>query len=350
MKTGAAASISLFAVVCALAGCAAFDVPGHEPECVVPIGQESRIVGEATAEGLQARAWNGPLRVVGTARHRDDLAIRQVYVAGVPATLREGAFNFSWWEAEISYEVLESLRAAGSRDIALQITATDACAFTHRVYSVPFVLEDQVEVIVDALELELVLPPGRDYLPVTQSAPASVQVSASAQAVGAEVVLRATSGSFSPSDSGEITLTLSASPSGRATASALFYGDRPGTVLVTASAQSVVATATVTVAGPPVLAPSGGDLRAGESIRVEILTEGGLRSLGPCLASPVSGVDVRSSGDLMAGGAVVDTNGDGRPDFTVSVDADLEQNVSVLVTCVDDYGQSTSATFRALAL
>ena len=70
------------------------------------------------------------LVVFGTAYHSKGLAIRQIRVAGIPATKVE--FNFRKWSVQLEYELLAALARETDRttdlvEITVDITATDAC-------------------------------------------------------------------------------------------------------------------------------------------------------------------------------------------------------------------------------
>jgi len=316
-----------------LAGCPLAEPPLSALDCdEVRVGD---VVGMAT-EGSGPHPGDDALRVSGWASHQRGLTIRTVEVAGLEAD-NEG-FNFDAWSATVPPPVLLQL-ADGEDSLELEVVATDVCGVEHVVDEVEVVLTEPL--LVERLELEVAPPGDEDWLPALSTVAAQVVVSANAEAASATVELDASLGDFA----GGNTVTLAGDGLDDASATVLFSSGEAGTALLTASSGEEVATATVRIAGPPLLVPDLLALAPGALTSVQVLSDG---RVDRCEATAASGILVTSGGvDISITPAAVDVDGDGRVDLQVEVEAGLAVAASVDVVCEDPYGQEGSAAISA---
>jgi hypothetical protein len=244
---------------------------------------------------------------------------------------------------------LSAREPAATGAIDLPVVATDACDRTYAVDTVSVTLAETTPIVVSALDLSVVYPPGQSYLPTTAAVPATIQVRANPEAAGAHVSLEASSGAFDSSGDGSTDLVLAPAGEDAAGVDALLYADAAGTITLTARSDAQVDTALAEAAGPPRLTPSTAELPPGASIAVRIDTAGALASATPCAVTPTSAFSVESGGeDVAAGASPVDTDSDGAPDLEVSVAADVTEAADVTVTCRDRYGQVGTGSYHAI--
>ena len=305
---------------------------------------KSRVTGTVSLEALpDAPLSKGDSIVVrGTAIHEDGLAIRQVVVAGVAAELNE--FNFQRWTVTLTYE---DLVLAGTPDAAgavpVEADAIDACGnrYPFQTFTLPVDLTPNINIT--ELTVTATYPGERSSLPSNQSAGAALTITASGRAGGAHVALYAASGKFQGVNAAGEVVLVAEPGTDVATATALFYADTAGAVVITATAEDVLASTVVTAAARPVFAPGQAELVPGASFRALIVTDG---VLDFCQASPTQGIAVRQDGsDIGTAAAAMERDEAGRYVLEVAGLADAKEDDSVTVTCRDEYGQSGSGMF-----
>jgi hypothetical protein len=149
--------------------------------------------------------------------------------------------------------------------------------------------------------------------------------------------LTATGGTVTPA---QVTLSSNGMT---ASAMALLSAATPGIAAVTASSMGQTAVTTVPVAGPPVLAPSGGIVALGSRIRVTVLTAG---KVDACQALPSPGLTVLSgTQNLMAVPGGTDLDNDQMIDIDVAAGSQITDPMLTTISCRDPFGQIGSATF-----
>lgn len=291
------------------------------------------ITVEATAGG--GEAVNQDLPVQGVASHADNIAIREILVAGIPA--RNDGFNFKSWSALVPLQTLKGLRVKDSDTVPLPITARDACG---KEASASF--EVRLGVPVQRLDMAADYPGDEMFLPADGTTALALTITAEPEAAGAQVKLEATEGaSFAGVVEGSV--TLSGDKKSPASASVLFTAKTEGLTVITASVDKATRILPVRVAGPPSLLPPSATLAPGQTITVTADSDGRVRD---CQAAPAAGVSVTSGGrDLMATPAAVDESGDGNPDIKIAAAKDVAGQVSVTVTCRDPFGQFAVGTY-----
>ena len=343
-------SCVLFCCV-ALVGACDEEVP-VAPECAegpAPDAALADVQGTIELQPQDAPLSGMPLMVSGSANHLGGLTIREIYVGGAQAQL--DGFNFQRWSVQIPYETLLQLPVVSedeySRTVAVEAVAIDACEHSYTFASFEVEVDPSPGVQMDSLYIQAELPLGADYLPEDGSVPAVLTISGgNPQAAGAVVQLDAPSGTFVGVQNGAVVLAGDGVDA-PAQATVLYYAEREGAVMITASSEGHVATRTLDVAGPPSLLPGFGQLPAGGSLSVMVLSAG---TVDHCQANPVAGISVTSGGaDLMSYMGATDENGDGHVDIMVAISEDLEEQAEVLVTCSDPFGQSGTGSYVGLA-
>jgi len=296
------------------------------------------VTGQVTS-GETAQVVSRDLTVRGTAQHGGNLTIRQVLVAGIPAT--NGGFNFETWSAIVPVGALAALPVGEDGRSTVEVKATDACLRTHTLTTFAVRVDPNPEVEVQSLDLGVTLPGSESYLPATGSIPAVLTLTANAEAANATVTLTAPLGTFQGTNNNQ--LLLAGDRQSPARGNALFIPGAPGTVVITATAKERTDVATVKVAGPPKLVPSGATLAPGQTVRVTVLTEG---RIAACQATPAAGLTVTSGTvDLTSTPGAEDVTQDGFIDIDVSAASDAATAASASISCRDPYGQSVTGTF-----
>ncbi|PKN55106.1 MAG: hypothetical protein CVU56_23000 [Deltaproteobacteria bacterium HGW-Deltaproteobacteria-14] len=347
MKNLTRAALALALALAPLAACDAADA-GEALSCPSDPGPftlaQSRVTGTVALEALpDAPLSKGDTIVIrGTANHEDGLAIRQVVVAGVAATLN--AFNFQRWTVTLSYQdlVLAGTPDAGGQ-VPVEAAAVDACGnrYPFEAFTLPVDLTPNIAIT--DLTVTATYPGERSSLPSNESAAAALTITATGRAGGAHVALHAASGKLQGVNAAGEVLLVAQPGTDVATATALFYADTPGAVVITATAEGALGSTVVTAAARPVFAPSRAVLVPSASLLALIVTDGVLDS---CQASPTTGLAVRQDGsDIGTAAVAMERNELGRYQLEVAGLAGAKQADSVTVTCRDEYGQSGSGTF-----
>lgn len=284
------------------------------------------------------------LIVHGTAHHEDGLAIREVRVAGVAATRDE--FNFKSFTVEVPYANIASagpLTAQGQ--VTFEAVAIDACGNRYPFAEATVDVDPTPTVAVDELAIEVSYPPERDFLPADGTAPAILKITGQGRALGAVVRVQASSGRLeSVDEQGDVTLAAPAGTTDQASATVLLYGTDAGTVTVTALVENQLASALVTVAGPPALSPEAATLVPGEALEVGI--EGAGETI-TCRASAVEDLGVSdANGDpLDSEPRAIEAIDGARAVSVVASDTPAGSGGTIVVTCEDAYGQSGTGRY-----
>jgi hypothetical protein len=310
---------------------------GDSPPSVDPVCNGK--VDIVVLQGNTDNVVRSDLLVSGTATHSSNLAIRNMTVGGVAAN--KDRFNFDAWSATVPFRTLQSLVPDPGGTVTVPVVATDACSAE---FSTSFPVK--LDLPLEKLTLTRAYPDGEGYVPASGKFPASLTITANAQAAGAKVTLSASEGgTFDGALDGLV--TLSGDGTTDATATAFFTSTKPGTAFVTASAgDNHTAPIDIVVAGPPSMFPSSQTLAPKQSIRVTVDTDGRVES---CQATPVLGITVKSGGkDLMATPAASDDNNDGKVDIDITAADMLSGAVTVTVACRDPFGQAVSGTYTAM--
>jgi|GEM_PF-1414176 len=330
-----------------LASCDGADT-GETLECPSDPGPftlaNSRVTGTVGLEALpESPLTKGDAIVLrGTAQHEDGLAIRQVLVAGVSAELNE--FNFQRWTASLTYEDLVlAAEPDASGDVVVEADAIDACGNRYPFQTFTLAVDLTPNIDIDQLTLTAAYPGERESLPANESAAAALTITATGRADGARVALHAASGRFQGVNAAGEVVLVAQPGTDTATATALYYADTSGDVVLTASAEDVVASAVVTAAAAPVFAPSEATLVPGASMSALIVTDG---VLDFCQASPTTGLEVRQDGAAIGTSAVhMERDALGRYQLEVVGLASAKEDASVTISCRDEYGQAGSGAF-----
>jgi hypothetical protein len=281
------------------------------------------------------------ITLTGTASHTGGLAIRSLLVGGVPAT--NGGGNYRNWTAALPLSQLRALDVDGDGALFVPVTARDSCGV---IFDEPeatrLTLDPVPEVEVSRLTVTVSIPAGTTWLPADGVTPAVVTLGANPEAAGALVDLDASFGTLTGADNG---VTLAGNGTADASASVLFSAADAGTAVLVATADGVAATATILVVEPPALSPPAATLLAGAAIHVEVWTDGAVETCAASGAASDSVAVTSADVSLYGGGAVTDTDGNGSPDFAVTVSPDAAAGASVELTCCDVFGQCASGTF-----
>jgi len=309
----------------------------------------SRVTGTVALDApLAAPLTRGDTVVLrGTAHHEDQLALREVLVAGVSAT--RTTFNFGEWSASLRYEDLV-LTAAPDADgnVTVPVDAIDACGLRYPITTLSLPVDLTPDLDLDTLTLTATYPGEHASIPANGTAPVTLTVVATGRAAGAAVTLAAPSGHLQGTSAASRVILL-ADPNDPevASATALFYATTPGTVVLTATAEDLLATAFVTAAAAPVIAPAGATLTPGASLDLAILTDGELAS---CQATPSATLTATTADDTpitAAPTAVAAGPGDAAVHLAVAPEA--ADGDALTLTCADVWGQFAAATFTVSA-
>lgn len=285
------------------------------------------------------------LKVSGSARQENGLAIRSVTVLDIPATPL--SYDFSSWEVTLPFDTLRKNNVNGK--VELKAIATDACGEKKGQAKLdPVTITIDPAAIASLKKSPILVPtyPGIvKYLPADGSQSASITVVANPEAIGLTLSLTKSIGDFIPNTS-ELRLVVGTDDQNQkaAVGTFLFRSTMPGFASITAQAQGATpGSITVPVISAPQLAPAGAVLPAGIQINVRVDTKGG--TIRNCQASPSAVLAAFSGGrNISTDPAAVDTDGDGSPDIVISSAAGAAM-ASITVTCVDYYNQVGRATF-----
>lgn len=282
------------------------------------------------------------LSVRGTLSRPTDATIYRVDVAGIPAM--NNGFDYDLWSATIPIETLLGLADDQGSAIIRAVAAsncgppTDLASFSARINREPGI---RVERLVLAKPQ---IPNGESFLPATRSVSALLQLIANPKAAGAIVSLSSSTGNLSGTTGNQVTLVGDGSSD--ASAQVFFSSAVPGPALLTATAGGQLASASLTIAAPPLITPAALTLSSGQSTRASVQVLGG--RVESCQATPAVGISVTSgTTDLMARPGAVDANGDGAVDLDFAVSAMLTQPATTTVSCRDPFGQTGTAVFSA---
>jgi hypothetical protein len=264
--------------------------------------------------------------------------VYSVQVGGVDAT--NAGIDFETWTVTLPLTVL----AGQAKDGRVTITAnarTNCGAAMSPVGSMEVEVDSMPGTLVSQLALTATLPNSQSYLPSTGTTSAIVTVTANPQAAGASATLATSSGTITPAQ-----VPLAGDGTANAVGYALFSSTVAGTALLTATAMGKAANVSIIVAGPPTFAPDGNHIRAGNGLRVTVLTMGKVSS---CQATQAPGMHVTSGpqSDLMTGTGGVDQTMDGLIDIDIMVDSLLAVSAQTTLSCHDPFGQIGTAVFIA---
>ena len=283
-------------------------------------------------EGPVDDVVDSELVVQGSASHARGLAIRQITVAGVPAT--SDSFNFERFSVAVPWSVLASM--AEDDVAAVDVIAEDACGVTATLSTFDVSVSPVERGDVTELNLDVDLGSTLDWLPADGVTQAALRLTANPEARGVPVDLSATVGtvhgaaSLRLTEDGDVT-----------SASALYVSDTPGTVLLTATAGGQLASHTLVVAAPPAVLPAFADVSPGGRASLSASSAGAVQA---CRATADPGLTVTSGAiDLTRADGAFDENGDGHPDIRVEAAEDAELGATAVVTCRDPFGQSGTA-------
>lgn len=264
--------------------------------------------------------------------------VYSVQVGGINAT--NAGIDFDTWTVTLPIAVLAG-QADGGKVTITANAKTNCGSAMSPVGSMDVEVNPMPGTIVSQLALTVALPNGQSYLPSTISAKAIVTVTGNPQGAGASTTLATSSGTITPEQ-----VVLSGDGTANAVGYALFSSTVPGTAVLTATAMGQAASTSVVVIGPPTFAPDGSHIRAGNGLRVTVLTTGNISS---CQATPIPGMHVTSGpqSDLMAGTGGIDQTMDGLIDIDITVDSPLAVSAQTTLSCRDSFGQIGTAVFVA---
>lgn len=281
------------------------------------------------------------LTVSGTATHALGLAIRSVTVGETAATATTQ--NFATWQAVLPIGGLIALAddadGDGVGELTLQAEATEVCGGNAGTAPIPFgeaftlAVDLSPGVVVERLDLTL---SPTDVVPANGNLVAVLELKANPEAAGAVVSLESSLGSFA---GGVDRVTLGGDGDSDATAMVGFEADSSdvGTALIVASAEGILDSETVVIAGPPELTPTGAHLQPGEDQIVTVSAAGGLAS---CFAVSATAGAFRTDPDLLLHEQGPDS--DGRLVFSVEADPEAMPDATLRVRCCDGFGQCTA--------
>lgn len=285
----------------------------------------------------------GSIRVSGTARHPRGLTIRRILVGNVPAT--HSSFNFATWSAEISAEELARLSSLADggvgETVAIPVVAYDVCDVGTPRGSATLNLQIQTAAQTRVRRLAVArvpdaqMPPGAAPL----NAPVQLEVRTNLEASGVSV--RASldpggSGATFADGSAQVTLTPTASETNDAVARFSLRGaTATGTAVVTLIAGNQATALAVRFVGPPAMLPESPSIAPGQTVRVNVISDGLLHE---CALSPASSTAFTVDGIPATGRVELKT---ARADFGFT--ATSMPGPSLTLECRDTFGQSARA-------
>lgn len=287
------------------------------------------------------------LAITGTATS-GGLALRSLQIGNRPAT--SVSANFATWSASIPVATLVTLADAegdpdgdGVASVELAAVATDSCGVAWPIGKSFRVNVDLTpEVLVSDLDVDVVIPSGKTYIPIDGTAVAALTLSAEASGSGAVVALSTSLGITSAPEDGVV---LGGDGRERAAATILFYAESMadvGTALVTATSEGQIASTAIRIAGPPRLSPETLVLEPGQRELITVSSEGDIDS---CVsyAETTSDIVVTAAGIPLSDAAASDGDGDGVLEILLEVRDDLDALAELRLRCCDSYDQCTDA-------
>ncbi len=299
--------------------------------------ESSRVQGTVVfTEPTEPLTRGDSLDVRGTTLHDDDLAIREVLVGGVSATKSE--FNFKSWNATLSYDdLINSSQLGDDGKVTVSVDAIDACGNRYPFGQLVVDVDTTPNVAITSLELTVTYPEGKTSLPANGDAAAVITVTGMGRADTAVVSLDASAGRFQGVETGDNVTLNAVSAEADASATALFYADADGDLVITATVDNIVATAIVVAAGAPTVAPGRATLTPGGSVELTVIGRG---EVDYCQASSAEYLTVSHEGAALGAAPTnVTRSADGTYRLTVAADSNADEAGAVTVTCVDTYGQ-----------
>lgn len=331
--------------------CATLILAGCGPSLELPTIQDQPNC-DATGGAIEIRPetrfgvvpTTGNIRVSGTARHPRGLTIRRILVGNVPAT--NSSFNFATWTAELSAEELARLSSQSDggvgETVAIPIAAYDPCDVGNPRGNATLTLQLQSAAQTRVRRLALSRVPDAQVPQGTAPLNSPTQMEARTNLEATGVSIRATldaggTGATFADGSTQLVLTPTAAETGDAVARfALRGASTPGTVVITLTAGSQAAAAAVRFVGPPAMLPGTSSVAAGQTVRVNVISEGQLRE---CILSPASSTAFTVDGIPSTGTVTLTT---ARAEFGFT--ATTMPGPSLTLECRDTFGQFQRAT------
>lgn len=335
---------------------ATFLPPAAVMSCETP--NDTAVCGGAvvSVSALPSAVVSTDLVVHGAAAADPGAAIRHVTVEGIQA--HNDGFNFDTWSATIPIATLIQQVSPAAVDsnhvgtVELHVYAFPACGASAST-TLPVSVNVQPGIRVTSLTFQNVTYPGsHKYLPASGLASAVLLVQANPEAAGSTVTLAVSPGSSAPSGTfsgggSSVRLTLAANGNGSSSASFIFTPTKPagdaaqtGIVSVTANAGELATSTTIEIVGPPKIFPDSGTISSGASLAAQVMSalDGEVDS---CVARAPSGVTV-----LGTDGVDLTATKGAKSGFKITVPAGFSgAPTSISVTCVDVYGQATTASY-----
>lgn len=310
------------------------DERGSDPEC----GEDDDILTVDVVARDGGKPVTKELLVEGNAVHAEDMAIHSVTVLGRRAT--NVAFNFSEWSITLPFEALQELEEDASGMVALTTVVTDTCGneLTHgdtRVVVDPF-----AGVSATGLSLDVTYADGTDFVPTEISQGATLTVSSDSTGAGAEVELEGVGVLFDGKTQHTVVLDENAQRT------VVVSAQQSGNLSILATSEQAPDAAPVVVTlravGPPRLIPVSQSVAPGQpNEAVSVLADG---TRPTCEANVAAGLGASIGGQDL-GTTPVDLGADDAT-IVIEVDPAAVEPSSMKITCVDDYGQSSSATIN----
>lgn len=308
------------------------DDRGLDPEC--------RVDAEALEIEVVARDGGDPivgdLVVEGSASHSGDMAIHSVVVAGKHAS--KDGFNFSEWSVILPFELLQELEPDASGKVALAAEVRDTCGNVKIDEETMVTVDPFAGVEVTSLSLSVDYMEGVDFVPTEVLQGATLTVSADPSGERGVVELEGEGVVFDGLPKMAVTLGTGAQKTVVVTAA------DAGTFTIVATSEQAPSrqpvTALLRAVGPTKMLPAALSVSPGQqSAAISVVADG---TKPTCEANLAAGLGATLSGqDLVAAPVQM-----GADDATISIQVDAgatEQSV-MKITCVDDYGQPSSAT------
>lgn len=327
-------------------GCVA---PAERDSCLADAGSSSVIGVITTGKDAPTGGWPVSTYPVDfKIRLTSQLLINEVHVGDVQATLLSAGDNT--WEAQLSEADVEKHRSGAAAPIA--VVAVDLCHREWAIDTATLVLGPAPDMAVKDLKVSLTSTPSTECsLPVDQSVPAAVTVTASADSAGAKVTLATNQGTFA---GGASSVTVPLVKAGAVSAwSGFVVPGREGSLVVTASAMGAVgATAVMPVVAAPSITEAATTLKRSLDYFATARTEGNFAS---CLveeaiagASTVTLVDPARGpimGSIKVKLAPVTCTDAETLRLKIAFTADAPTGAAVTLRCFDTFNQEGHATF-----
>lgn len=306
----------------------------------------SRVTGTISFDPPAEPLGSGDsLALTGTAFHEDELAIREVRVAGENAARDQ--FNFGRWSASVPYEsIVTSAPTSADNQVTFTAVAIDACGKRYPFAEAVVTVDPSPNIDVDVLTVGVEYPEEElDFIPATGSVPALISITGTGRAAGAVVTVTSDTGSLRGlEDDGTVVLAGAGGETDVGRATLVFSPSEAGTATIAATVEDKLAVGLVRVVGPPELAPRRATLAAGSDIEVDLSGATDIR----CTASSsedlsVTHFDAPLSNDPMT----IELDEGNRRVLLVSAAAEpLGTDDEVVVSCSDDFGQVGGGRYR----